>query len=130
MQKHILTCFLIQLCLFGSTLKAQSKVAESPPGTDLVYQPGFPGQEGLVPSARLGEGTLYFELSKSQDLDSLTLRFWDHLISERMNVTPGTKKMVPGAEGNMFEGSFRSSLRPFPNQIPMGIFLSIPAGIS
>ncbi|TXE13489.1 TlpA family protein disulfide reductase [Algoriphagus aquimarinus] len=124
MQKHILTCLLIQLCLVGSTLKAQSKVAESPPGTDLVYQSGFPGQEGLVPSARLEEGTLYFELSKSQDLDSLTLRFWDHLISERMNVTPGTKKMVPGAEGNMFEGSmkFQVFTSPFPESDTHGYF--------
>ncbi|MEB2777325.1 TlpA disulfide reductase family protein [Algoriphagus sp. D3-2-R+10] len=124
MKKQILTCFLIQLCLVGSTLKAQSKVAESPPGTDLVYQPGFPGQEDGSPSARLGEGTLYFELSKSQDLDSLTLRFWDHLISERMNVTPGTKKMVPGAEGNMFEGSmkFQVFTSPFPKTDTHGYF--------
>ncbi|PZX49958.1 thiol-disulfide isomerase/thioredoxin [Algoriphagus ratkowskyi] len=71
MKKHILICLMGLLCLPISTLKAQSKVAESPPGTDLVYQPGlpagnriadfsvsdlkvgFPGQEGASSSARL-----------------------------------------------------------------------------
>ncbi|TXE03070.1 TlpA family protein disulfide reductase [Algoriphagus aquimarinus] len=51
MKKTLLICLMGYLCLPISTLKAQSKVAESPPGTDLVYQPGIPGQEGESPSA-------------------------------------------------------------------------------
>ncbi|SFB39927.1 TlpA family protein disulfide reductase [Algoriphagus aquimarinus] len=55
MKKTLLICLMGLLCLPISTLKAQSKVAESPPGTDLVYQPGIPGQEGGSSSARRGE---------------------------------------------------------------------------
>lgn len=43
------------LCVPISTLKAQSKVADSPPDKDLVYQSGIPGQEGESSSAHLGK---------------------------------------------------------------------------
>ncbi|WP_425638827.1 TlpA family protein disulfide reductase [Algoriphagus yeomjeoni] len=62
MKKTLLICLMGLLCLPISTLNAQSKVVESPPGTDLVYQPGIPGQEGESSSARRDGTEAYFTL--------------------------------------------------------------------
>lgn len=76
---------LILLVNFGNIVEASSQVD----GSTLLNQ----------------EGMIYLELSSSQAPDSLSFKFWDHLVSERMNVTPGTFESVGGEEGNMFEGS-------------------------
>lgn len=51
------------------------------------------------------DGMLYIELSTAAPTDSLNLRFWDHLVSDRRTVTPGSPMFVPASEGNFFEGS-------------------------
>lgn len=93
MKKHLLTRFLLPLVIgTGSPFSAWSKVAESPPR-----------QEGAIPSDL--PGMVYLEVSDYPGLDSLSVRFWDRLLSERMNVTPGIPNQIAGLEGNMFEGS-------------------------
>ena len=152
MKKTVLICLMGLLCLPISTLTAQ--VADSPGadllhrsrpdvsfGLGDTHRSGetrsdtLPEQNGLVDhsvatgqegesSSAQSEGMLYLEISIGQELDSLSLRFWDHLISERMNVTPGTGKMIAGAEGNMFEGSrkFQVFTSPFAKADRHGFF--------
>lgn len=128
MKKHLFTCFLIQLCLVGSDLKAQSKVAESPPGTDLVYQPGIPGQEGESPSARL-EGMLYIEIPASSSPDTLKLTYWEELLSESPSVSPGKAIPLVAQKGTFFEGS--GNMKAFTFSLPQSMdqgFFSLSNG--
>ncbi|MBN7813432.1 TlpA family protein disulfide reductase [Algoriphagus sp. H41] len=69
-------------------------------------------------------GALYIEVSNEMASDSLSLRFWDHLVSGRMNVTPGVAAKAAGTEGNMFEGSrnFRVFEAAFPPVARRGFF--------
>ncbi|RAI93837.1 TlpA family protein disulfide reductase [Algoriphagus yeomjeoni] len=82
MKKTLLICLLGYLCVPTSTSTAQ--VADSPPGTDLVYQSGFPGQEGESPSAYLDTLTIGdqipsgIEFSEVLQFDSDKLRLDDY----------------------------------------------------
>ncbi len=119
MKKILFTCFLGGLCLFGS--EVQSKVAS--PRDSLVAIPSPQGQEGSsLPVPK--EGMLYLELATAVPTDSLYLRFWDHLVSDRMTVTPGIPMAVPAGEGNMFEGSRNYYVFnvAFPHANPFGFF--------
>ncbi len=102
MKKILQTCFLAFLCLAGSNLTASSKVADSP-GADFPHRSvshrGGETRPDTLP------GMLYLELATAVATDSLQLRFWDHLVSDRMTVNPGIPISVSASEGNMFEGS-------------------------
>ncbi|WP_425639453.1 TlpA family protein disulfide reductase [Algoriphagus yeomjeoni] len=82
MKKTLLICLLGYLCVPTSTSTAQ--VADSPPGTDLVYQPGFPGQESASSSALLDTLTIGdqlpsgIEFSEVLQFDSDKLRLDDY----------------------------------------------------
>lgn len=69
-------------------------------------------------------GMLYIEVTYAEGVDSLSLRFWEHLVNERMNVTPGAAIKSPAPEGNMFEGnrSFHVAVVPFPSAESYGYF--------
>lgn len=84
MKKNILTCFLAYLCLYGSTLTAQ--VADSPPGDDLVDNPGQPALAGLHRGGEIRSDTLtdepapvtiYFVHRSPQAAGKLTVDLWD-----------------------------------------------------
>ncbi|MBN7817502.1 TlpA family protein disulfide reductase [Algoriphagus pacificus] len=57
MKKILFSCFLVLLCLYGSTLKAQ--VACSPPGFELVDCPGLPALAGSHRSGVTRSDTFY-----------------------------------------------------------------------
>ncbi|RIW13104.1 hypothetical protein D0X99_16975 [Algoriphagus lacus] len=101
MKKFLFTCFLAPVCLIGST-SFLSQVAQSP-GADFPHR-SVSNREGETLPDNL-PGRLYLELATSVAADSLDLRFWDHLVSDRMTVNPGIPISVPAIEGNMFEGS-------------------------
>lgn len=85
--------------------------------------PTSQGQKGGAPSIP-SNGMLYIELDAALPSDSLYLRFWDHLVSERMTVTPGSPMAVPTQEGNFFEGNinYRIATAPFPVVDSYGYF--------
>jgi|GEM_PF-6242773 len=126
MKKTLLICLMGYLFLPISTLTAQ--VADSPPETDLVDYSGIPGQEGASPSARM-EGMLYLEITSPSPPDTLWVTFWEHLISDRLTVTPGLSLPITGRVGNFFEGSFKNTVYeiPFPTTFPKG-YLSLGSG--
>jgi len=116
MKKLLLICLMGYLCLPISTLKAQSKVAESPPGTDLVYQPGSPGQEGESPSAPRG-ALIYGEIINPDSLGPLTLTFTSNYLSRssaysQVTIAPELK------EGNFFDGVLDPRVRKFLVEVP------------
>ncbi len=136
MKKTLLTCFLAALCLAGSSLKAQSGVAESPTGADFLHRSGptvphglrdthrggetrsdtLPEQNGLVDhsgaqgqegesSSAHSEGMLYLEIDSPNPPDTLWITYWEHLLSEAPEVTPGITLPLIGQKGTFFEGS-------------------------
>ncbi|MEB2782678.1 TlpA disulfide reductase family protein [Algoriphagus sp. C2-6-M1] len=114
MKKLLLLCLLGYLCVPTSTSTAQ--VAESPPGTDLVYQPGFPGQEGESPSARLG-ALIYGELINPDSLGPLTLTFTSNYLSRSSTYSQVTR--VPEIkEGTFFDGVLDPRVRRFLAYVP------------
>mgnify|MGYP003676157766 CR=1 FL=1 len=102
MKKILYTCFLGLLCLVGSTLTAQ--VVDSPPGDDLVDNPGLPGQEGESPSARMGEAApvlIYGELINPDSLGTVTLTVYPYgkrvgLGEDRHEITPSRGTFTDG----------------------------------
>ncbi|WP_425637930.1 TlpA family protein disulfide reductase [Algoriphagus yeomjeoni] len=112
MKKLIQLCFLASLCLYGSTLKAQSKVADSPPDKDLVYQSGFPGQESFRSSASLGEATpvvVYVETKRIESVDSMLFQLWDPYLNENDLPLPEVAQLNL-SQGTMYDGS-RATMR-------------------
>lgn len=109
------------LCLPISTLKAQSKVVESPPGTDLVYQPGIPGQEGASSSARRGEAApvvIYGEISDYGEVGEVTLQFWPILFDASLqNPGPEVQRITP-YRNNIFQTFVPAFDRQFLFKIP------------
>jgi hypothetical protein len=104
MKKLILICLLGYLCVPTSTLTAQ--VADSPPGDDLVDNPGLPGQEGESPSARLGENQIliYVELAKKGELDTLTFETFPFMVSTRNPNYRQEETHLVGRRANFFSG--------------------------
>ncbi|OOG76447.1 TlpA disulfide reductase family protein [Algoriphagus sp. A40] len=130
MKKNLFTCFLALLCLAGSA--ALSQVVQSP-RADLLHRFGGPTvslhsgdthRGGIARPDTFPPGTLYIEVTHAEGVDSLSLRFWEHLVSERMNVTPGQPLRRATLEGNMFEGNrnFRVAEIPFPSAESFGYF--------
>ncbi|WP_297337347.1 hypothetical protein [Algoriphagus sp.] len=93
MKKRLFTCFLAWLCLIGST-PTLSQVADSP-------QP--PGSTEQAPAEQ--EGKWYLEIAAENPPDTLYLTFWEHLLQDSQEVTPGTQITLIGEKGTFFEGS-------------------------
>ncbi|MCE7053046.1 hypothetical protein LZF95_00055 [Algoriphagus sp. AGSA1] len=132
MKKNILICLVGLLCLPTSTLLAQ--VADSP-GADFLHRsrPTVPhglrdthrggetrsdtlpddvslvdhsgqGQESEGSSAQ-SEGLLYLEIASPNLPDTLWLTYWEHMLSDDPEVTPGITLPLIGQKGTFFEGS-------------------------
>ncbi|MEB2787352.1 TlpA family protein disulfide reductase [Algoriphagus persicinus] len=114
MKKLLLICLLGYLCVPTSTSTAQ--VAESPPGTDLVYQPGFPGQEGESPSARLG-ALIYGELINPDSLTPLKLVF-SPFSKELGQTLPDSSMEISTTHGTFFDGVLDPRVRKFRVRLP------------
>lgn len=84
----------------------------------MVYQPGIPGQEGESSSVQL-EGMVYLEIASPNPPDTLWLTYWEHLLSDAPEVTPGLTLPLVGDKGTFFEGS--SATQVFYWNIPENI---------
>ncbi|MDP3198928.1 MAG: TlpA disulfide reductase family protein [Algoriphagus sp.] len=102
----------------------KSEIVLPTSGLSLVDNTTSQGQEEGNTPARVENGMLYLELASPVPSDSLYLRFWDQLVSERRTVTPGVSLVIPGEDGNFFEGSrnFRVFITQFPNAETHGFF--------
>ncbi|WP_339758461.1 TlpA disulfide reductase family protein [Algoriphagus aquimarinus] len=116
MKKLILICLMGYLCLPISILKAQSKVVESPPGTDLVYQPGIPGQEGESSSARMG-ALIYGEIINPDSLGPLKLVF-SSFSKELGQTLPDSSMEISTTHGTFFDGVLDPRVRKFRVRLP------------
>lgn len=101
MKKILFTCFLAFLCLFGSA-STLDQVVQSP-GADFPHR-SVSNRGGETRPDTL-PGILYLELLSSIETDSIPLRFWEHLVSDRSTVNPGFQVSFPLSGGTMFEGS-------------------------
>ncbi|WP_339708206.1 TlpA disulfide reductase family protein [Algoriphagus aquimarinus] len=115
MKKHLFTCFLASLCLYGSTTIAQ--VADSPPETDLVDYSGIPGQEGASPSARLG-ALIYGELINPDSLAPLSLELRQGLLAKGLFLSDSAFQ-VPLSHGTFFDGVLDPRVQKFQVHIPL-----------
>lgn len=157
MKKILLICFLAPLCLVGSQLSAQSRVADSPGayslhrldglsrggvtlsdtfsrGSSLVDDaPSSQVQEGRSSSVPIDsmklEGMIYLEIKSPNLSDTLWVSFWDHLVSDRATINPREYLPVLGKEGNLFEGSITNQVFTIPlNPVDSYGFISLGRG--
>ncbi|WP_057936057.1 TlpA family protein disulfide reductase [Algoriphagus resistens] len=151
MKKHIRSCFLASLCLYGSTLLAQ--VSDSP-GADFLHKSSptisyglgdthrggethsdtLPENSGLVDHSGQGqkgksssvqpEGMLYLEIASPNPSDTLWVTFWEHLINERLTVTPGITLPVIRSPGDFLDRSSHNAVYEitFPASFKDGFF--------
>ncbi|TDK48245.1 TlpA family protein disulfide reductase [Algoriphagus formosus] len=119
MKKILLTCFLGGLCLFGS--ESMSQVVWSP-GAGLVDMPlaperaeeaafpvaaNHPGRESCTPPAQKGEEIvrLQLELPQESSPDTLWLTYWDKLLVDHAELTPGKTVPLTAEQGDFFAGN-------------------------
>ena len=89
-----------------STLTAQ--VADSPPGTDLVDNPGFYGQEGESPSASeiLGSAVVWGMVSEYSERDVVFLEVYQDYYFNSANAPESSFVTMPLAPGKLMEGAY------------------------
>ncbi|SFU01826.1 AhpC/TSA family protein [Algoriphagus locisalis] len=111
MKKIILICLLGYLCVPTSTSTAQ--VADSPPGQNLVYSLGNPGQEGESSSASVGEAYIYGEVVGKQLSDTVYLASWTHFLDDDQQNPAPLQQQSELMRGNLFEGSYGKQVFEF-----------------
>ena len=119
MKKHLFTCFLASLCLYGSTSTAQ--VADSP-GADFLHRSAAEVSTDYRDTHRGGETRsdtldysdlksldenmlLHLEIPTADAPDTLWLTYWHQLLKEHEEVTPGINVPLVAEQGNFFEGN-------------------------
>ena len=70
----------------------------------MVDHSAAEGQEGESSSAQVG-GMIYLEIASANPPDTLWLTYWEHLLSDAPEVTPGITLPLIGQKGTFFEGS-------------------------
>ncbi|SFT46055.1 Peroxiredoxin [Algoriphagus locisalis] len=118
MKKNILICLVGLLCLPTSTLTAQ--VADSPPGQNLVYSLGNPGQESESSSASVGEQApvvIYGEIINPDSLSPLKISVTPYYLSrssrfKKSHFTPDLNR------GTFWDGVLDPRVQKFALEIP------------
>jgi hypothetical protein len=109
MKKIILTCLLGGLCLFGSNLKARTKVVDSP-GKGGTRE--FPASPDSLTSA-----LIYGELINPDSLGPVKLIFTPIKLTERYSL--GKEELIAATEaGTFFDGVLDPRVRKFKVQLP------------
>ncbi|TXE01852.1 TlpA family protein disulfide reductase [Algoriphagus aquimarinus] len=103
MKKTLLICLLGYLCVPISTLTAQ--VVESPPGKDLVYQPGIPGQEGESSSAPKA-AVIWGMVSEYSKRDKVFLEIYQNYYFNSPNAPESSFVTMPLSPGKLMEGAY------------------------
>ncbi|WP_439488514.1 TlpA family protein disulfide reductase [Algoriphagus sp.] len=125
MKKHLFTCFLASLCLYGSSLTAQ--VADSPTGADFLHRSRPIVPHGLRDTHRGGETRsdtlssaagllhpaaqaerpvfLYGELESPYPIDSLKITFWEHYLDRFVTNTGVVSTYVVPVQGSLLQGA-------------------------
>ncbi|WP_026968197.1 TlpA family protein disulfide reductase [Algoriphagus terrigena] len=121
MKKNLFTCFLALLCLAGSPSSAQGRVADSPPGFSLVDTTGSVGQEGGIPSARVGEGSvlIYGELVNPDSLAPLLLVTTPYYLDPNSSYLRSEQEIVP-QPGEFFDGVLNPKVQKFSAVLELG----------
>jgi hypothetical protein len=114
MKNYLLTCFLGLVCLVGSAQTV--KVADSPPGTDLVYQPGFHGQESVSSSAQQ-EVLIYGEIINPDSLGPIIIKIAPYGFDNTIDVQHID---LSTTHGKFFDGVLDPRVRKFSAALPLG----------